>query len=72
VTGKANRLLTSARLRRIERAIHDLTRWLTGVGVEPRSWRDPAVRAAAFPGARPMQSPGSCGASRPSSSDNRR
>ena len=48
VTGQSNRYLTSVRLRRVERAIHRLTRWLTGVGVEPRSWRDPAVRTAAF------------------------
>jgi hypothetical protein len=44
VTGRANRYLTCTVLRRTERTIYELTKQLTGVGVEPRSWRDPAVR----------------------------
>jgi len=48
VTGESNRYLTSTVFRRMERAIYELTRRFMGVGVAPRSWCDPAVRAAAF------------------------
>jgi hypothetical protein len=75
VTGKANRYLTSTVCRTMERAIHELTRRLTGVGVEPRSWCDPAVRQAAFATgaqARAMQSRIACDPSGLSSSDTQR
>ena len=50
VTGKSNRYLTGAVFRRLERGIYQVTRQLIGTGIEPRSWRDPAVRqAAGFP-----------------------
>jgi hypothetical protein len=48
VTGKANRYLTCAVFRSAERTIYGLTKQLTGVGVEPRSWRDSAVRKIAL------------------------
>ena len=52
VTGRSNRWLTAAFHRRLERALHGLTRRIVGAGVEPRSWRDAAVRSAALDGER--------------------
>ena len=44
VTGRSNSYLTHAVFRKAERIIYGLTELLTGKGVEPRSWGEPAVR----------------------------